>query len=286
LAIPEAARRKRQPRLRPADLPVLVPLENSTPKATARVSSAAKPADVITQSVRLDGLQAPRAVAALSAGAIAADRPLFPEGDAPVGGLLKRVIDVTLASIGLLVASPLLLVVAVLVRANMGGPVVFRQKRVGYGGKTFHCLKFRTMVSNAETILEEYLARDPALRREWEANRKLVDDPRTTALGRLLRKSSLDELPQLLNVLRGEMSLVGPRPVVEAELRKYGRQKASYLKARPGVTGLWQVSGRSTLSYDSRVALDALYVRKCSLGLDLKILLKTLPALLSPHETS
>ncbi len=190
------------------------------------------------------------------------------------------------AACALILLAPLLVVVSVLVKLTMGGPVIFSHSRVGFGGGRFRCFKFRTMVQNAEAVLEEHLSRNPDLRQEWEANQKLVVDPRTTGLGRLLRKSSLDELPQLVNVLRGEMSLIGPRPVTAAELGRYGADAAHYLRARPGLTGLWQVSGRSKLVYARRVALDSAYVQNWSLALDLRILLRTIPALLSPDKTS
>ena len=204
----------------------------------------------------------------------------------PIGGSLKRSIDIVIATILLLVLAPVLIYVAALIYLTMGRPILFSHKRVGFQGATFECYKFRTMVNNAGEKLEAYLREDPAAREEWKHYHKLKFDPRVTTLGRLLRKSSLDELPQLLNVLRGDMSCVGPRPVTIAELSRYKSSARHYLQVRPGVTGLWQVSGRSNTSYDYRVALDRTYVANWSFGLDIKILVKTLPAVLRIHESA
>jgi len=195
--------------------------------------------------------------------------------------IAKRALDIIGAGLGLVVLSPFFLVVALLVRAD-GGPAFFAHQRVGRGGKLFGCLKFRSMVIDSQARLEALLASDPAARAEWEATRKLKNDPRITRIGRFLRSTSLDELPQLINVLRGEMSLVGPRPVQEAEIdRYYGASAAHYMAVRPGITGLWQVSGRSETSYESRVALDVSYVSRPSMLADLSILLRTPVAVLS-----
>jgi Undecaprenyl-phosphate galactose phosphotransferase WbaP len=193
----------------------------------------------------------------------------------------KRALDIIGAGLGLVVLSPFFLIVALMVRAD-GGPAFFAHQRVGRGGKLFGCLKFRSMVIDSQARLEALLANDPAARAEWEATRKLKNDPRITRIGRFLRSTSLDELPQLINVLRGEMSLVGPRPVQEAEIdRYYGASAAHYMAVRPGITGLWQVSGRSETSYESRVALDVAYVSRPSMIADLTILLRTPVAVLS-----
>ena len=195
--------------------------------------------------------------------------------------LAKRAMDIAIAGTALLVAAPFFLVVALLVRAD-GGPAFYAHPRVGRGGRVFGCLKFRSMVIDSEARLEALLAADPAARAEWEETRKLKQDPRVTRIGRLLRATSLDELPQLINVLKGEMSIVGPRPVTQAELdRYYGVAAAHYLSVRPGITGLWQVSGRSETSYDHRVALDVAYVSQPSLLADIRILLRTPVAVLS-----
>ena len=195
--------------------------------------------------------------------------------------IAKRALDILGAGIGLVLLSPFFLIVALMVRAD-GGPAFFAHQRVGRGGKLFGCLKFRSMVIDSQARLEALLANDPAARAEWEATRKLKNDPRITRIGRFLRSTSLDELPQLINVLRGEMSLVGPRPVQEAEIdRYYGASAAHYMAVRPGITGLWQVSGRSETSYESRVALDVTYVSRPSLLADISILLRTPVAVLS-----
>jgi lipopolysaccharide/colanic/teichoic acid biosynthesis glycosyltransferase len=164
-----------------------------------------------------------------------------------------------------------------------GGPIFYRHRRVGRGGVHFDCLKFRTMVVGADKVLKQVLARNPELRREWMRSQKLRKDPRITRVGAFLRRTSLDELPQLWNVIRGDMSLVGPRPVVKEELPKYGRQVRHYLSVTPGVTGLWQVMGRNTTTYKRRVALDAYYARKQSLWLDVRILMKTLSVVIAGH---
>jgi len=195
--------------------------------------------------------------------------------------IAKRALDIIGAGLGLVVLSPFFLIVALMVRAD-GGPAFFAHQRVGRGGKLFGCLKFRSMVIDSQSRLEALLASNPAARAEWEATRKLKNDPRITRIGRFLRSTSLDELPQLINVLRGEMSLVGPRPVQEAEIdRYYGASAAHYMAVRPGITGLWQVSGRSETSYESRVALDVSYVSRPSMLADLSILLRTPVAVLS-----
>ncbi|MBW8269872.1 sugar transferase [Caldovatus sp. SYSU G05006] len=194
--------------------------------------------------------------------------------------LLKRALDVAGAAALLVVLAVPLAVIALLVRAD-GGPVLFAHRRVGKGGVPFNCLKFRTMVPDAEARLAALLEADPEARAEWEATRKLRRDPRITWIGRFLRASSLDELPQLVNVLRGEMSLVGPRPVPAAELAAcYGAAAEHYRSVRPGITGPWQVSGRNDTSYAHRVALDVAYATRPSLREDLRILLRTPAAVL------
>jgi len=188
--------------------------------------------------------------------------------------LVKRLVDVIGAIILGLVFSPLIVAIVFMMRRG-GGSVIYRHRRVGRGGQMFSCLKFRTMVPNADQILRELLESNQELRAEWLRDHKLRHDPRVTRLGRFLRRTSLDELPQLLNVLRGEMSLVGPRPVVRGELLRYGRNINMYLIAKPGITGLWQVTGRNDTDYRRRVVLDTYYVRNQTLLLDLYILAKT-----------
>ena len=192
----------------------------------------------------------------------------------------RRTLDLVIAAALVVLLAPLLVVVAVLVWAQDGGPALFAHERIGLGGKPFKCLKFRTMLTDSEARLSTLLATDATARREWEQDHKLRCDPRITRLGRFLRRSSIDELPQLLNVLRGEMSLVGPRPIVEAEVVRYGRWFWCYAKVKPGITGLWQVSGRNNTTYRRRIALDTVYGRRVSLGLYLKILVLTVPAVL------
>lgn len=209
-------------------------------------------------------------------------------GDArrAVGGPTKRAVDLVLAGCALVLLSPLLAAIVVLLKLTAGGPALYTHRRMGYGGRPFACYKFRTMIPDGEAVLADHLARDPEAAREWRETRKLRRDPRVTRLGSALRVSSLDELPQLINILRGEMSCVGPRPVVQEELERFGPQAAEYLRARPGVTGLWQVSGRSNLTYADRVRLDAQYVRTWSLWADFVIIGRTLGALLRTDETA
>jgi exopolysaccharide production protein ExoY len=175
---------------------------------------------------------------------------------------------------------PLMVLVAVAIAIVDPGPIVFKHRRVGRSGNHFYCYKFRTMVVDAEARLADLLARDPEAREEWTRDHKLRVDPRTTPLGRFLRRTSLDELPQLFNILRGEMNLVGPRPIVDAEVVRYGRRFAHYCRVKPGLTGLWQVSGRNDVSYRRRVATDSLYAQVKSPVLDAAILLATVPAVL------
>ena len=207
------------------------------------------------------------------------DTPMS-SSERPIGGVGKRAFDATVAVSAILILLPLLVVVALIIKFTDKGPVFFSHKRIGFGGTTFRCLKFRTMAVDGTRILADHLARDPAAALEWAQTQKLRDDPRVTAVGRFLRASSLDELPQLWNVACGEMSLVGPRPIVDSETAHYGRAIRFYLSVRPGLTGLWQVSGRSGTTYRRRVALDKAYVCRWSFGGDIVILCKTIPAVL------
>ena len=194
-----------------------------------------------------------------------------PSGAAAV---IKRCVDVLGAIVLGVVFMPLILVIVFMLHKG-GGPVIYMHRRVGRGGRMFPGLKFRTMVPDADHALRDLLERNPELQAEWVRDHKLRHDPRVTRLGRFLRRTSLDELPQLVNVLRGEMSLVGPRPVVREELLRYGKNVGTYLAARPGITGLWQVTGRNDTDYRRRVVLDTYYVRNQNLFLDLYILAKT-----------
>lgn len=175
----------------------------------------------------------------------------------------------------LVVASPVLALIALAIWRVDGAPILYGHYRVGHRGRLFRCLKFRTMLRSSEDVLAELLRTDPAARAEWDRDQKLVRDPRVTGIGALLRKTSLDELPQLLNVVRGEMALVGPRPITVQELTRYGYVRWHYLAVRPGMTGLWQVSGRNRTTYEERVNLDRSYVEGRSLWLNLRILMRT-----------
>lgn len=188
--------------------------------------------------------------------------------------------DKVFALFALAILSPFLLVISLLVLAIEGRQVFFGHTRIGQNGKPFQCWKFRTMMLDAEQRLEEALRDDPELREEWNATRKMKNDPRISRLGRFLRKTSLDELPQFWNVLKGEMSVVGPRPVVAEELAYYGIHARDYASVRPGLTGAWQVSGRSNTTYEERVALDVNYIRHASLRDDLSIIWRTFGAIL------
>ena len=196
------------------------------------------------------------------------------------GGPFARSIDVVLATALLIFLSPVLAVISLAILCTESGPVLFAHKRLGRFGRTFNCLKFRSMVVDSDRRLQELLATDPSAREEWDRDHKLRNDPRVTRLGNFLRRSSLDELPQLLNVLRGDMSLVGPRPIVATEVHRYGRYIQHYYQIRPGITGLWQVSGRSDVSYRRRVAMDVIYARQKTATLNLRILLMTLPSVM------
>lgn len=194
--------------------------------------------------------------------------------DRPLARRFKRVFDVAASSVALIVLSPLFALFSWLIRRD-GGPALFRQTRVGRGGETFECLKFRTMVTDAEERLARMLASDPERAAEWETYQKLAEDPRITPVGRFLRRTSLDELPQLINVLKGEMSLVGPRPMTVEQKQAYGARLESYVRMRPGLTGMWQVNGRNATSFEERARLDDWYARNWSLWRDAVILART-----------
>jgi Undecaprenyl-phosphate galactose phosphotransferase WbaP len=194
--------------------------------------------------------------------------------------LLKRAIDLSLTILGGALLLPFLLIIALLIKLSSPGPVIFRQRRVGYRGKEFVCWKFRTMVCNGDEVLADYLARDAEARELWNRDHKLRRDPRVTSIGKLLRKTSLDELPQLWNVIRGEMSLVGPRPIVPAEIPDFGSSFKAFCSVLPGITGLWQVSGRNHTTYSEHVELDKFYAENYSLWLDIYILILTIKVVL------
>jgi undecaprenyl-phosphate galactose phosphotransferase len=193
--------------------------------------------------------------------------------------ILTEAMNIVIALVALVFLAPLMLGVALAIFAQDGGPVVFAHRRIGRGGRYFYCLKFRSMAIDAEQRLADLLANDPVARAEWDRDHKLRNDPRVTKLGAFLRKTSLDELPQLFNVLKAEMSLVGPRPIVREEIPRYGKYFDLYTSVHSGLTGLWQVSGRSETSYAERVTFDTFYIRNWSVWLDLYILFRTIGAL-------
>ena len=188
---------------------------------------------------------------------------------------IKRFLDIVFVSLGGLILLPFLLLLALMIKLSSPGPVLYRHKRLGLNGKHFSAYKFRSMVKDADKRLESILDADPRLREEWEASHKLKDDPRVTKVGKFLRRTSFDEFPQLINILKGEMSLVGPRPVTDPEIEKYGENARRVLTVKPGLTGLWQVSGRSDTDYTERVSYDLYYIQSWSVWLDLWILYRT-----------
>jgi Undecaprenyl-phosphate galactose phosphotransferase WbaP len=192
--------------------------------------------------------------------------------------ITKRIIDFATATILICFLLPIMAIIALLILVESGLPVFYCQERIGHEGQTFRMLKFRTMAQNSREVLERCLACDPVLRKEWDESQKLRSDPRVTRVGKLLRKTSLDELPQLWNVVKGEMSLVGPRPIVAAEVERYQSAYFGYKKTIPGLTGLWQVSGRNRTTYAERVAYDTYYVRNWSVWMDIYLLAKTVGA--------
>lgn len=196
-------------------------------------------------------------------------------------GALSRFVDVVIAVLALIFLLPLLLLIAIAIKVADPGPVIFRHRRIGRGGRSFDCWKFRSMVVDAESRLEHILRTDPGAAREWAEHQKLSYDPRVTAIGNFLRRSSLDELPQIFNVLMGDMSIVGPRPIVATEAERYGQHFALYCLVRPGITGLWQISGRSDIRYFERVLLDVRYVSTKSTLRDLQIIVLTVPSVLA-----
>ena len=192
-----------------------------------------------------------------------------------------RLLDVVVALGALIFTAPLLALVSLAVALERKGPVIFAHSRLGLNGREFRVLKFRSMRVDGDAVLAAHLRDDAQAAAEWARDHKLRDDPRVTRLGAFLRKSSLDELPQLFNVLRGEMSVVGPRPIVAAEVARYGRHYAAYCSVRPGITGIWQVSGRNDVTYRRRVLMDALYARRKCVALDIKLMLATVPAVIA-----
>ena len=204
---------------------------------------------------------------------------LRPSQGVPLGGYTKRILDIVIALSALAIALPVMVSIWILLYLNGGSPI-YPHERVGFGGRRFRCYKFRTMMPGADDLLADLLAKRPDLEEHWRTHQKLPDDPRVTRLGRFFRKSSLDELPQLFNILNGDMSCVGPRPVTEEELEHYGSLIHAYQSVRPGLSGLWQVSGRNEVNYSDRVRLDLAYISNWSLRSDIVILARTPAALL------
>lgn len=191
---------------------------------------------------------------------------------------LKRIFDLFFSCGVIFFFSPLFIVIAILIKCTSKGKVLYRHERVGRGGKKFYCIKFRTMYKDADKKLEEILKNDPAINSEWQQTQKLKNDPRITPIGRFLRKTSLDELPQFWNVVKGDLSVVGPRPVVQEEITKFfGKKAEKILSVRPGITGMWQVSGRNDVSYKKRIKLDEIYIDHRTMLLDIKLIAKTIP---------
>ena len=197
---------------------------------------------------------------------------------------IKTFFDFLFALIFLILGLPFFIIIALLIKLSSRGPIFFSQKRIGQNNKKFYCLKFRTMHPEAEDILENLISKNKNLREEFQLTHKLKNDPRITNIGRFLRKTSLDEIPQFLNVLKGEMSIVGPRPIVKEEVIKYGDSITKVLSVKPGITGLWQVSGRNNLTYKRRVLLDCLYVKEISYLIDIRIIIRTFGVILFPRD--
>ena len=198
--------------------------------------------------------------------------------------LVKNLFDNFFSLFVLIAFIPLFLIIALLIKLSSRGPIFFLQERIGKNNVPFKCIKFRTMYPEAKDILQNLLNKDEKIKKEFEETHKIKNDPRITTIGKFLRKTSLDELPQFLNVLRNEMSIVGPRPIVKAEKKKYGKNLIKVLSIKPGITGLWQVSGRNNLTYKKRVMLDINYVKNYNLLMDIRILIRTFGVILFPLD--
>ena len=198
--------------------------------------------------------------------------------------IIKTIFDLLFSSIILIVGLPIFLIIASLIKLSSRGPIFYLQERIGKNKKTFNCIKFRTMHPEAEDILDNLIKNNEKLRKEFEETHKLKNDPRITNIGKFLRKTSLDEIPQFLNVIKMEMSIIGPRPIVKNEIQKYGESYNKVISLKPGITGLWQVSGRNNLSYKRRVILDCLYVDNISPLLDLRIIIRTFGVIFFPND--
>lgn len=197
---------------------------------------------------------------------------------------IKRFLDIFFSFLLIIFLIPLFLIIGVIIKINSKGPVLYTQKRIGKNNITFSCYKFRTMHPEANYLLKEILIKNPNFKNEFAETRKIINDPRITKIGKFLRFSSLDELPQIVNVLKGDMSLIGPRPIVKSEIKKYGNDFKKVFSIKPGISGLWQVSGRNKISYNKRVELDIFYSENISFRLDIKIFIKTILVILFPFE--
>ena len=198
--------------------------------------------------------------------------------------IIKTIFDLLFSSIILVAGLPIFLIIASLIKLSSRGPIFYLQERIGKNKKTFNCIKFRTMHPEAEDILENLITNNEEFRKEFEETHKLKNDPRITNIGKFLRKTSLDEIPQFLNVIKLEMSIIGPRPIVKNEIQKYGESYNKVISLKPGITGLWQVSGRNNLSYKRRVILDCLYVDNMNPLLDLRIIIRTFGVIFFPND--
>ncbi|OKZ76653.1 MAG: exopolysaccharide biosynthesis protein [Clostridium sp. 27_14] len=190
---------------------------------------------------------------------------------------VKRIFDLVISTIGLIVLSPIFLILAIIVKLDSKGPVFFAHTRYGKNGKKFKMYKFRTMYENAQDMINDFT---PEQMKEWKENFKLQDDPRITKVGKFLRKTSLDELPQIVNIMKGDLSIIGPRPVIEEELKKYGENKEKFLSVTPGLTGYWQANGRSSTTYEQRMEMELYYIDHISPKLDFKIFFKTIESVI------
>ena len=198
--------------------------------------------------------------------------------------LFKKLFDLLFSLFFLIISLPFFIIIALFIKLSSRGPIFYLQERIGKNNIPFRCIKFRTMYPEAKDILENLLMKDDKLKKEFEATHKIKNDPRVTTIGKLLRKTSLDELPQFINVLRGEMSIVGPRPIVNKEKNKYGKNLKKVFSVRPGITGLWQVSGRNNLTYKTRVRLDLNYIENYNFLMDIRILIRTIGVILFPLD--
>ncbi|RGH27181.1 sugar transferase [Coprobacillus sp. AF02-13] len=202
------------------------------------------------------------------------------EKEKPIFFFIKRCIDIILSLLGLIILSPVFLLIAILIKKEDHGNVFYKHKRIGHMNKDIYIYKFRSMTNKYKTFDEFYQTLSDEQKQEWDENFKLENDPRITKIGKFIRKTSLDELPQIINILKGDMSIIGPRPVVNDEIEKYGNQKAKFLSIKPGLTGYWAANGRSATTYEDRIKLELYYIDHCSLLLDIKIFFKTILSVL------